>query len=199
MKKISILFLGLILLGLAACTIEKRHFMKGYHVEWKQKAPEIGGDGKTTLQENTASVEESMESDAKVNAPANLVEVAPAMEQSTAKANVEKVEATKEVKSKAVSKRSSKVLEDVTSIGSYSASGEVELGESTTVSESKSKKNLDTDTLLLVILAILLPPLAMYLYEGENWTSRCTLNLILTLLCGLPDIIHALVVILGGK
>ena len=70
MKKISILILGLFLLGLAACTIEKRHFMKGYHVEWKQKAPEIGGDGKTTLQENTASVEESMESDAKVNAGA---------------------------------------------------------------------------------------------------------------------------------
>lgn len=56
----------------------------------------------------------------------------------------------------------------------------------------------DTDPVLLIILAILLPPLAMYLYEG-SWTSRCTVNLILTLLCGLPGMIHALVIILGKK
>jgi uncharacterized membrane protein YqaE (UPF0057 family) len=48
---------------------------------------------------------------------------------------------------------------------------------------------------LLVILAFFLPPLAVYLYEG-SWTKRCTTNLILTLLCGLPGLIHALIVIL---
>jgi uncharacterized membrane protein YqaE (UPF0057 family) len=52
------------------------------------------------------------------------------------------------------------------------------------------------DTVLLVILCFLLPPLAVYLYEG-SWTSRCTVNLILTLLCGLPGIIHGLIVVLG--
>jgi uncharacterized membrane protein YqaE (UPF0057 family) len=51
------------------------------------------------------------------------------------------------------------------------------------------------DQVVLVLLAILIPPLAVYLYE-ESWTSRCTLNLILTLLCGLPGIIHALIVVL---
>lgn len=56
----------------------------------------------------------------------------------------------------------------------------------------------DTNTLLLIILALILPPLAVYLYEG-SWTSRCTLNLILTLLCGIPGVIHALIVILGNK
>jgi len=56
----------------------------------------------------------------------------------------------------------------------------------------------DTSTLLLVILALLLSPVAVYLYEG-SWTNRVTLNLILWLLCGLPGVIHALIVILGNK
>ncbi|MFN6380213.1 MAG: YqaE/Pmp3 family membrane protein [Flavobacteriales bacterium] len=199
MKKISILFLGLIVLGLAACTIEKRHFMKGYHVEWKHGSPEIGGEGKTTHQENTANLDETQELNGVVDAPENLVEVAPAVQQPVLKANTEKAVVPNETKSKVVVKKSSNVLKDVTAIGSYSASGDVQVGESTTVSESKAKKDFNYDTVLLVILAILLPPLAMYLYEGETWTSRCTLNLILTLLCGLPGVIHALVVILGGK
>lgn len=56
----------------------------------------------------------------------------------------------------------------------------------------------DDNTVLCVVLAFFIPPLAVYLYEG-SWTNRCTTNLILTLLCGLPGLIHALVVILGGK
>ena len=51
------------------------------------------------------------------------------------------------------------------------------------------------DTAVLVLLAIFIPPLAVYLYEG-SWTERCTINLILTILCGIPGMIHALVVVL---
>ena len=60
----------------------------------------------------------------------------------------------------------------------------------------KAGKEADTDTLLLVILAILLPPLAIYLYEGEI-NNRFWISLILTLLGWLPGIIYALVLILG--
>lgn len=62
----------------------------------------------------------------------------------------------------------------------------------------KSGKDSDTNTLLLVILAILLPPLAVYLYEGEI-NTRFWISLILTLLFWLPGIIYALVIILGKK
>ena len=48
---------------------------------------------------------------------------------------------------------------------------------------------------VLILLAIFIPPLAVYMYEG-SWTERCTLNLILTILCGIPGIIHALIVLL---
>lgn len=64
--------------------------------------------------------------------------------------------------------------------------------------ELPSQSAGDDNTLLLVILALLLPPLAVYLYFDE-WNKTCTLNLILTLLCGLPGVIHALIVILGKK
>jgi uncharacterized membrane protein YqaE (UPF0057 family) len=53
------------------------------------------------------------------------------------------------------------------------------------------------ETVLLVILAILLPPLAMALYDGIS--SRFWISLLLWLLFILPGIIYTLVVILGGK
>jgi uncharacterized membrane protein YqaE (UPF0057 family) len=55
----------------------------------------------------------------------------------------------------------------------------------------------DTDLLLLVIIAILLPPLAMALYDGI--TNRFWISLLLTLLFYVPGLIYTLVIILGGK
>lgn len=54
----------------------------------------------------------------------------------------------------------------------------------------------DSNTVLLAILAVLLPPLAVYLHEnainGKFW-----LSLLLTLLFVLPGIIYALIVVLS--
>jgi uncharacterized membrane protein YqaE (UPF0057 family) len=64
----------------------------------------------------------------------------------------------------------------------------------------KAKRNGDdpsTNTLLLVILAILLPPLAVYLHQGEI-NTKFWISLILTLLFFIPGIIYALIVVLGG-
>jgi uncharacterized membrane protein YqaE (UPF0057 family) len=60
----------------------------------------------------------------------------------------------------------------------------------------KAGKEPSTNTLLLVILAILLPPLAVYLHEGVI-NKRFWISLLLTLLFVLPGIIYALVVVLG--
>ncbi|WP_255418763.1 YqaE/Pmp3 family membrane protein [Lewinella sp. IMCC34183] len=54
-----------------------------------------------------------------------------------------------------------------------------------------------TNTLLLVIVTILLPPLGVLLYEGEL-TSRFWIALLLTLLFYLPGLIYALLVIFGN-
>lgn len=58
------------------------------------------------------------------------------------------------------------------------------------------KKVKQDDTLLLVIIALFIPPLAMYLLEG-SWTFNCTINLILTLFFLVPGVIHALYHILS--
>lgn len=53
------------------------------------------------------------------------------------------------------------------------------------------------NTVLLAILSILLPPLAVYLHQGEV-NNKFWLCLVLTLLGWLPGIIYALVVVLGA-
>ena len=47
---------------------------------------------------------------------------------------------------------------------------------------------------LNIILAILLPPVAVYLKLGLD--SQFWINLVLTLLCGIPGIVHALWIVL---
>lgn len=53
-----------------------------------------------------------------------------------------------------------------------------------------------TDTTLLVIVAILLPPLAVYLHEGTA-NGKFWLSVLLWLLFYIPGLIYALIVILG--
>ncbi len=62
----------------------------------------------------------------------------------------------------------------------------------------KAGKEPSTDTLLLVILAILLPPLAVYLHEGEI-NNRFWISLLLTILFWIPGVIYALIIILGDN
>jgi len=51
--------------------------------------------------------------------------------------------------------------------------------------------------ILKIILAILLPPVAAFLQVGA--TKHLWINIILTLLCGLPGMIHALWLVLTNK
>ncbi|WP_276503319.1 YqaE/Pmp3 family membrane protein [Terrimonas pollutisoli] len=62
----------------------------------------------------------------------------------------------------------------------------------------KAGSEPSTNTLLLVILAILLPPLAVYLHQGEI-NTKFWISLLLTLLFWLPGVIYALIVILGDQ
>ena len=60
----------------------------------------------------------------------------------------------------------------------------------------RSGGEASTNTLLLVILAIILPPLAVYLHEGEI-NTKFWIDLLLTLLFFLPGVIYALIVVLS--
>ncbi|MEZ4829249.1 MAG: YqaE/Pmp3 family membrane protein [Bacteroidia bacterium] len=74
---------------------------------------------------------------------------------------------------------------------------------------SRDKTAEDLDPIILIVLAILIPPLAVYLYDGSA-TNRFWLNLILALLGygalgflgfyyigGLIAVIHALLIVTG--
>lgn len=58
----------------------------------------------------------------------------------------------------------------------------------------RAGKDAETDQVLLAILAILLPPLAVYLKEGEI-NSKFWISLILTLIFWIPGVIYALLVV----
>jgi uncharacterized membrane protein YqaE (UPF0057 family) len=60
----------------------------------------------------------------------------------------------------------------------------------------EGKDDADTNTLLLVIVAILLPPLAVYLHDNAI-NTHFWISLILTLLFWLPGVIYALVIVLS--
>lgn len=64
--------------------------------------------------------------------------------------------------------------------------------------DRKAGKDTDTNTVLLAILAILLPPLAVFLYEGEI-NNRFWISLLLTIIFWVPGVIYALILILGGQ
>jgi uncharacterized membrane protein YqaE (UPF0057 family) len=60
----------------------------------------------------------------------------------------------------------------------------------------KAAGDASTNTLLLAILAILLPPLAVYLHE-DAINTKFWISLLLTLLFWIPGVIYALIVIFG--
>ncbi|HEX6192511.1 MAG TPA: YqaE/Pmp3 family membrane protein [Chitinophagaceae bacterium] len=64
----------------------------------------------------------------------------------------------------------------------------------------KAKRSGDAPSdnmVLLCILAILLPPLAVYLHQGEI-NTKFWISLLLTLLFWIPGVIYAFIVILGA-
>ena len=63
--------------------------------------------------------------------------------------------------------------------------------------QKAGKAAASTNTLLLVILAILLPPLAVYLHQGVI-NTKFWISLLLTLLFFIPGVIYALIVVLGN-
>ncbi len=60
----------------------------------------------------------------------------------------------------------------------------------------KAGKEPVASTLLQVIFAILIPPLGVYLHEGEI-NNRFWIDLLLTIIFFLPGMIYALIIVLG--
>ena len=92
-------------------------------------------------------------------------------------------DAIREVKSLSRVDRKARVAEAKMMIKEYKAA-------------KKASGEPSTNTVLLAILAVLLPPLAVYLKEGVI-NGKFWLSLVLTLLFWIPGVIYALIVVLS--
>jgi len=210
MKKLSLLLVVAFMstLILDSCSVQKRYHRKGLNVNWNHTS--IGGK-KDKNKVAYDSLEEEIAEVIEVKATENVVKNETSAYSNEATSDL--ASTTDEVsvvtslpaENKLVTKSES---EEINVIAPVNNSKEVKVSNKKfkgTIAEMK-KKSLQnngaaTELWVYLLLMFLVPfgtTIAMYLYEG-SWTGRVTTNLILTLLCGLPGLIHALVVILGNK
>jgi uncharacterized membrane protein YqaE (UPF0057 family) len=212
MKKLSLFLiatsLGALLIN--SCSIERRYHRTGFNVNWNNTSVKIKKDKNSNhyeidnqLVENEITPTKSSENRALTYSNLNDNSIAGTAEEPIFTNENNEIANNFDTPNK--DENNSKNTTKTTLTDKFEnslASNSVmknRIGKDTKVKELVRKKTAgDEDTILYVVLAFLIPPLAVYLYEG-SWTKRCTVNLILTLLCGLPGIIHALVVILGRK
>lgn len=203
MKKIALLLSAtfVMILFLDSCSVQKRYHRKGFTVNWNNASVNMKKNRKVvhteSIQEDaivTNNIEKqkltrnyktlvSMDIASTSVAVPTLTNTAPSI---AAQTSVKSQAVTFAHTAKEISKEDAKsTKKDAKEIIKA-------------IKKEQKKQGSNTDLVLLVILALFIPPLAVYLYEGY-WTERCTINLILTLLCGLPGVIHALIVILGNR
>ena len=216
MKKLSILgVLFLTVVFLDSCSTIKRRYSPGYTVVWNAKSKSKKSNGhdemsnkKESISKNERkSIKNKVEVFSSINSNNSDIESgnAYAIYNSTTENDLASADINNRI-TVANTVYEKKIQNFVTQSTSSSKSTNSSSTNKDKIRKKSEFKNLvksnssssDDDTVLYVILSFFLPPLAVYLFEG-SWTSRCTTNLILTLLCGIPGIIHALVVILGGK
>ncbi|MFM7055020.1 MAG: YqaE/Pmp3 family membrane protein [Bacteroidota bacterium] len=187
---------------LNSCSFEKRLYTKGYHIDWMSKkdiaSPEQQNDFVKNESFDTAMIHPQEQiSDAKDMAffPFGDLNATTVLNEKT-----EITLASSESIPSVTSAPESRLAKTSMSISSETKITSTEvLPKNKKLTKRLFSKSSDGQ-ILLIILALLLPPLAMYMYEGNNWTSRCALNLFLTLFCFFfPGVIHALIVILVNK
>ena len=191
MKK---LFVAVIIAGiLGSCSMDKRLYRPGYNVKWNNatakaetnkkatETPVLENESLVTVSEETHTAS-SDNSFIPLSKPKNVF-----------------FESNKETTETVISSSNSTI--NTNDVAKQYSKKELKKALIKEYKNATTTTN-DDNTLLYVLLTLLVPfgsTISMYLYEGHQWTSRVTTNLILSLLCFLPGVIHALVVILGRK
>jgi len=207
MKKFALLLTAAfsMTLILDSCSVQKRYHRKGFTVNWNNASVNMKKNRKVvhteTIQDgvimSNATKKENLirnyETPISMDVASALPSVyAPSLIDETSQ-NTEKFQMRSE---------KSKTFKPVKELNNKEVKSTKKAAQKIIKAVKKNQqKNSKTDTIIYILLILLVPfgtTISMYLYEG-SWTSRVTANLLLTLLCGLPGLIHALVVILGNK
>ncbi len=182
MKNKHLLFLLLIsLIGISSCTMEKRHYQSGYYIDWKNSAKNTAVERTKTdnLEKINAKTIDQSQFFASTNEDIVLTSSKTSDVATIKTENISNVvKASEKAKTKLTVKDKIKVAKAVNKM-------------------KKAAKHGDADgipTVLLFVLAVLLPPLAVGLVT--DWDLEETLiNVGLTFLCWLPGIVHAIIVV----
>jgi uncharacterized membrane protein YqaE (UPF0057 family) len=219
MKKLSLLLVVALstTLFLDSCSVQKRYHRTGFNVNWNHTSIGIKKDRhkivtEGAVEEEVAVIEKVTPSSVPVvSKEVNVQEVTTpqvvnayeALEAESTVASNNEVNSTFNVASK--SNVISNENLNLDSKANFKSRLTQKIVSKKLSQEMKQKfvvnKSSSTEPWVYLLLILLVPfgtTIAMYLYEG-SWTSRVTVNLILTLLCGLPGLIHALIIIFGNK
>ena len=201
MKK---LLLAVLLVGFAisSCSIEKRLHQKGFNVEWNKNLGSFKKDKKEkqdyvsseAVEEIAVVSNKTTKTPSVNNNSAISVDGVTLNESNDASVFVEDI-TTNEVNSEVSSVVNNTKTEKVNS--SSKASSSKEVASNKTMNSTKIVKkanNKDVSKGLLYLLCFFIPWLAVGL--ATDWDMKTVLiNLLWTLLCGIPGIIHAIIVV----
>ncbi len=201
MKKINFLLIGLFALGFASCSIEKRTFRPGYHIEWKTAVKNDGKESKKSEEINsTSSVESLTQHEATLTQPDVSLKSETVESTSTGDMDANPTD-LKEENSYSISTHKEKKrarLEEKLNSNEY-RSMPSETSAKANLSpmpfEKKNENVHSSDQIVEIILAIFLPPLGVYLHEGTI-TTNFWISLVLTILFWIPGSIFSVLVVL---
>ena len=207
MKKFALLLTAAfsMTLILDSCSVQKRYHRKGFTINWNNASVNLKKNQKVVQPET--SQEEVVASNAtkkdklirNYETPISM-DLASAVPSVSAPALID--ETSQNIEKFQILSEKSKTFNPVKKLSNKEVKSTKKAAKKIIKAIKKNQqKDSKTDTIIYVLLILLVPfgtTISMYLYEG-SWTSRVTANLLLTLLCGLPGFIHALVVILGNK
>lgn len=195
MKKINqLLFVVIVaLLTLSACTMQKRVYNRGFHIEWFESK---GSDKVAAVHAKKAEKKQAQPSEHNLaNKSENIANTDNA--NIAVKETITVMNAVEENKSQTVSApkvffKSTKMAQKA--LTQKSSTFAKPVIKAAVKQMAKPTKSADTELILLYVLCILIPPLAVGIVT--DWDGGpVILNLILCLLCWLPGIIHAFIVV----
>jgi len=194
MKKINQLSIVVLLalVTLSACTMQKRVYNRGFHIEWFESK---GSDKVAAVQAKKAEKKQSQKSEQtltnKTENTANSEDMnMDVKENKTVLSAVE--ENNNNVSAPKVFFKSNKMAEKM--LTKKSNTFAKPMVKAAVKQMSKPNKTADSDLILLYILCLLLPPVAVGIVT--DWEGGpLILNIILCLLCWIPGIVHAFIVV----
>lgn len=180
----SLAIISAVVLFLASCSNERYGSIQRGNV----KAKETAKVEKSTPAASEVNTTEATETAALAEA-GNAVEIAPAFNAEQAVKTVEQSNVAKQLTTKSIAKM---FKNKSTFVPNAKITAPFTIAKALKHSGSN---NHAVEKIVLIILAILIPPVAVGIVSDWDDTNAILLNLLLTVLCWIPGIIHAIIYI----